>query len=136
MNGGLLKNIKFIFYFNLMISPKINLMHIFLIGPLLSYIGIQGKNTPQIFYGVLLGFVLILNFVINTPELKLNYRSQIDWIHSLGWTSLFFYVCYTQSELPDYMFEIIKYLGFSVCIVHSYILYQKYQNKPDDTPDL
>jgi hypothetical protein len=110
-----------------MTYQKINLMHVLLIGPLLTYIGFKGKNTPQIFYGALLGLTLLIGFLVRTPGFKLNYRNSISWVHWVVWSSLFLWISYKQSELPDYMFEIIKYLGIIVILVHVNILYKYYK---------
>jgi hypothetical protein len=110
-----------------MTYQKINLMHVMLVGPLLTYIGFEGKKTKQIFYGALLGLTLMISFMVRTPGFKLNYRNSISWVHWIIWSSLFIYISFKQSELPDYMFEIIKYLGIITIIVHLYILYQYYK---------
>ena len=110
-----------------MTYQKINLMHAMLVGPLLASIGFQGKKTPQLFYGALLGLTLIIGFMVRTPGLKANYRNSISWVHWIGWSSLFLWICYKQSDLPQYMFEIIKYLGIATIAIHLYILYQYYK---------
>lgn len=106
---------------------KINLMHILLIGPLLIYIGFKGKQTPPIFYGSLLALTLLIFFLVRFPGFKLNYRNGISWIHMVLWTSLFGYISWKQSLLPNFMFEIIKYLGIGVILIHSWILYRYYK---------
>ena len=110
-----------------MTYQKINLFHVMVVGPLLTYIGFKGKETPPLIFGTLLGLTLIIEFMVRTPGFKLNYRNSISWVHWLVWSSLFVWISYKQSELPDYMFEIIKYLGISTVLIHLYILYQYYK---------
>ena len=109
-----------------MTYQKINLMHIFLIGPLLTYIGLKGKQTPKILYGALVGLTLMIPFMVRTPRFKLNYRNSISWVHWVFWSALFLWVGYKQASVPNFVFQIIKYLGIIVILVHLYILYQYY----------
>ncbi len=103
---------------------KINWMHIMFIGPLLVLIGHQGKKTQQIFYGSLMTLTALLFFIVRTPDFKLNYRNTINWVHWIVWPAVFIWISWKQSEIPDYGFQIIKYLGISVILIHMYLLYQ------------
>ncbi len=107
---------------------KINMLHILLIGPVISYIGFQGKKTDKIAYGVLLGLALAIPFIVRTPDFKTNYRNVINWVHYLIWPALFLYVVYKQWELHSHWFEIMKYFGVSVCIIHAYFIYKNYSS--------
>lgn len=107
---------------------KINFMHILLIGPLLTYLGYKGKQAPPVLYGALVGLTLMIPFMVRTPGFKLNYRNSISWIHWVFWMALFLWIGYKQSSVPSFVFQIIKYLGIVVILVHLYILYQYYNS--------
>ncbi len=107
---------------------KINMLHILLIGPLISYIGFRNKKTDKIAYGVLLGLALAIPFFVRTPGFKANYRNIINWIHYLVWPALFLYVVYNQSDLHPYWFEVMKYFGIVVCVLHAYFMYKNYSS--------
>jgi hypothetical protein len=107
---------------------KINMLHILLIGPVISYIGFRDKKTDKIAYGVLLGLALCIPFIVRTPGFKANYRNGINWIHYLVWPTLFLYVVYKQSELQPYWFEIMKYFGIFVSVLHAYFIYKNYSS--------
>jgi hypothetical protein len=105
---------------------KINLLHIFLIGPLISYIGFRGAKTDKIAYGVLLGLAFIIPFIVKTPEFIVDYRNIIRWIHYCLWPILFVYIGYKQMDLHPVEFEILKYFGILICIIHMYLLYKNF----------
>lgn len=107
---------------------KINMLHIFLIGPLISYIGFRGKKTDKLAYGVLLGLALAIPFFVRTPGFKGNYRNIINWIHYLIWPTIFLYIVYKQWDLHPVSFEIMKYFGISVSALHAYFIYKNYSS--------
>lgn len=102
---------------------KINFMHVFLIGPLLYYIGLTGKTTDPIYYGMLMALSALIPFVVRTPTLKQNYRNGINWVHYLLWTSLFLWISCQRNKLSDDTFKAIKYLGIVTISIHAYIIY-------------
>lgn len=104
--------------------PKINMFHVLLIGPVISYIGFMAKRTDKLVYGVLLGLVLTIPFIVKTPKFQANYSNIIKWIHLLIWPVLFLFVVYKQWELHPIGFEIMKYLGIIVSVIHGYLLYK------------
>lgn len=104
---------------------KINLFHIFLLGPLITYIGFKGIKTEKMAYGALVAYALAIPFIVRTPDLKLDSHNIIKWLHMIIWFSLFLYVSYKQDELNPIIFHILKFLGISACIIHSYLLYKK-----------
>lgn len=108
-----------------MSNYKINILHIFLIGPLISYIGFNGQKTDRIAYGTLLGLAFVIPFFVQTPELTTDFKNIIRWIHYLVWSILFVYIGYTQDNLHPIGFEVLKYFGVLVCLIHSYLLYKK-----------
>lgn len=112
---------------------KINILHIFLIGPLISYIGYKGIKTDKMAYGVLLGLAFVIPFIINTPMFIADYKNIISWIHYLIWTTLFIYIGYKQYDLHLIEFEILKFFGICICLIHIYLLYKKYTSNTIST---
>ena len=108
-----------------MTYDKINLLHIFCIGPLIAYIGFKGNKTEKMAYGALLAYAFAIPFIVKTPNFTFESPNIIKWIHMIIWFSLFSYVCYEQEELNPIIFHILKFLGISACIVHSYLFYKK-----------
>lgn len=104
------------------------MLHILLIGPVISFIGFMGKKTDKLTWGVLLGLALTIPFMVRTPGLKANYRNIINWIHYLIWPCLFLYIVYKQWELHPVGFEIMKYFGIFVCVSHAYLMYRNYSS--------
>jgi hypothetical protein len=105
----------------------INYFHILIVGPLLTYIGYNTTNNDSKIYDLLFLLSLLIFILVRSPGLKLNYRNTINIIHYLMWPTFFIWISYQQNDLPNYMFEIIKYLGISVIAIHYYFL-QKSKN--------
>lgn len=104
----------------------INYFHILLVGPLLTYIGYNATNNNPEVYKLLFLLTLLIFILVRPPNLKLNYRNIINLVHYLVWPTFFIWIGYYQNNLPNYMFDIIKYLGISVIGIHYYFLRKKW----------
>ena len=110
-------------FFNLR-STQIYLWHVAMIGPMLYYIGNNGKETNIYAYTVLSILAISILFIVRKPNLK-TYRGIIRLIHYLVYIPLFLYISYKNKDLPEWAFTIIKYTGISVSAIHFYLLFKK-----------
>jgi len=103
----------------------IHLLHIFLIGPLFLYIGIEKQNIPFWFFP----FLLILGIWLIGFHISLGYK---NWIKKRGiWVNflhifiigpLLIYIGYKNLKTPRYCFELLLMLGFATIGYHGYYL--------------
>ena len=107
-----------------MSMKQVNLMHMFIVGPLLTYIGTQEKNTPEYAYHALGGISLLLPFIVRIPPLEISYYSVTNSMHYV-WLILFLYISFKGKKLPAGWYKVIALLGISVISIHAYLLYQK-----------
>ena len=96
----------------------ISLFHIFIVGPLLIYVGIQQKLS-HIFYQVLyyLGIGIILLHLFKSIK-KLPRIAYINYLHVLLFGPLLVYVGYKERESPLFIYEIIEFLGVLAIFYH------------------
>lgn len=105
-------------------STQVNLWHVAMIGPILYYIGNKGKEANEYSYTALATLAISILFVVRKPNLE-NYRGIIRMIHYLIYIPLFLYIVHQNKNLPEWSFNLIKYLGISVSAIHFYLLYKK-----------
>ena len=115
---------------------QVNLLHIFVIAPLLIYTGYNKDDTHQFIKYSVGSLVFLIPFIVNIPDLsKLNIMYHLN--NFLHWTLIMLYFgylsylfIYKQSNPIDnniYISMIV--IGFIVILVHMYKLYQKYVYK-------
>ena len=105
---------------------QVNLMHVFIIGPLLYYIGINQQNTNKIAYQLLGGLVLLIPFIVRFPNFKnLDQRNLINAFHWLILISMFSYISYSGNQTDIRLYPILKYIGIGVALIHI-LLYTGY----------
>ena len=104
-----MKNLNFI----------ISLIHVFLTGPLLIYIGLV-KSYNIIFSIILfiLAIIIVIAFIYRYVSKQLY-----AWIyvHLLLFASLLFYISYlrfTQQKIPDYLYSFLIAIGFGAIGYH------------------
>ena len=106
-----------------MSMKQVNLMHIFLVGPLLTFIGYKNNNTPDYLYYALGSITSLLPFIVRIPK-DLSYRSIVNSIHYLLWLPLFGLISYKGNELPTDIYGIILILGIVTILTHLYLFYK------------
>ena len=107
---------------------QINLMHVLIIGPLLFYIGSKKKENTNNIYYMILTLILLLPFMVRFPSL--NFKSSRDYnrtIHLILFTSVEYYIFKKKNDLPNYVFDILKYSGLAVITIHLYLSFEKYK---------
>lgn len=106
---------------------QVNLMHIFIVGPLLMYIGNKKDKTPQIAFNMLLTLILLLPFIVRFPNFnKITYTNIINSSHYLVWIPLFGYIAYKGNKLDNYWWTLLSLLGVTVISIHIFLLLNKF----------
>ena len=111
-----------------MYDLQINLMHIFVVGPLLFGIGYKQINSYMNFYKYLTAILVILPFMIHFPKLKPSEWGTKSWnkiIHLILYLPFLGYVAYKKDNSPEIIFNLLKIIGISVISVHSYLFVNK-----------
>ena len=109
-----------------MSMKQVNLMHMFLVGPLLLYIGNKKEKTENWAFYSLATLTFMLPFIVRLPIYdSINYRSIVNSTHYVIWIPLFLYISYKKKDLEPYWWQIISLLGVSVFTIHLFLLLQK-----------
>ena len=110
-----------------MSMKQVNLMHMFLVGPLLLYIGNKKEKTEDWAFYSLATLTFMLPFIVRLPSFNtINYRSIINSTHYTIWIPLFLYISYKKQNLESYWWQIISLFGVSVITIHLFLFLQKY----------
>lgn len=100
----------------------IHLLHIFVIGTFLLYIGIRQKNLSNMWYWIMIAVGLTV----------IAYHSYKFFTVKQSWVSLFhmFFIApllvitgYLGENAPRYLFELILMSGFAAIGYHAYAIY-------------
>ena len=106
----------------------VNLMHIFLIGPIMIYINFNRES--DLFKKMLVGITLMIPFIVNVPNIKKLYITY-QFINFIQWTAIlayFLYVSYLfafNKNTPDYVYISLAIVGGIMIVVHLYKLIPK-----------
>ena len=104
---------------------QVNLMHIFVIGPLLTYIGYKKENTEEIYFNALGAITLLLPFIVRLP-FKKDYHSIINSLHYFPYILFFLYIAYQKCNIPyKWIYSFLLVTGIIVISVHFGILIYK-----------
>ena len=115
---------------------QVNLLHIFVIAPLLIYTGYNKDDTHQFIKYSVGSLVFLIPFIVSIPDLsKLNIMYHLN--NFLHWTVIMLYFgylsylfIYKQSNpINNNIYISMIVIGIIVLIVHMYKLYQKYMYK-------
>ena len=96
----------------------ISLFHIFVVGSLFIYVGLQ-KNLSHNFYQFLyyLGIGVILLHLFKSIK-KLPRIAYINYLHVLLFGPLLVYIGYNERNTPLFVYDIIEFLGVLVIFYH------------------
>lgn len=101
----------------------INLVHVFVVGAILMYIGMNGNNTPKETYYVLFSLVLLIFFIVPPPKMRgFSYWNIIHLTHYLIIVPGLLYIAYfgLHKKLTSNVYTILTYLGGGICLYHGY----------------
>ena len=104
----------------------VHLFHIFIVGSLFLYVGIQRENIPTYMYPILLGLGLII--VIYHIFKMYNYIKAdkpywVNLIHILLVGPLLVYIGYNREKTSRKYYELLLMLGFASIGYHGYYLF-------------
>ena len=102
----------------------VNLLHIFVIGPLLIYIGSNENKTNVLAYTILGVLALMIPFMVDFPSFNLQSYNLILLIHWLVFDIFFLYIAISQNNTPNFLYQFILILGLCVITIHLYYLYK------------
>lgn len=103
----------------------IQLLHIFIIGAFLLYVGIYKTDIPHLLFPVMLGggaLVLIYHAYETYRKIQQNVPYWIHLIHVLFAAPLLIYIGYNGVNTERMYFELMLMLGFAVIGYHAYYM--------------
>ena len=103
----------------------ISLVHIFLSGPLLLYIGLT-KSYSMILLSILFLFAIIIMSAFVYRYLNKQLYAFL-YVHLLLFASLFFFISYlrfTQKPIPDYLYSFLVAIGIAAIGYHIIKVYK------------
>jgi hypothetical protein len=103
----------------------IHLFHIFIVGPLFLYVGIEATNNPKIMYPILLGlgaFLIAYHAYLAYNRIMDGKSAWVNYIHALIIGPLLVYIGYNKTDTSRKFFEILLMLGMAAIGYHGYYL--------------
>lgn len=103
---------------------QVNLMHVFLVGPVLFGIGYKNPGENMELYNYLTMLTLTMLFIVRIPFynlIKWEYYDYLKASHLLLFTSFFGWVAYKKDTAPEFVYHILKLLGIAVISTHLYL---------------
>lgn len=96
----------------------ISLFHIFIVAPLLIYVGLQKYLSPT-FYQFLyyLGIGVILLHLFKSIK-KLPRIAYLNYLHVLLFGPLLVYIGYNEKNTPLFVYDIVEFLGVLALFYH------------------
>ena len=110
---------------------RVNIMHIFLIGPILSYIGYYKNNTNYNIKLIFIGITFMLPFIVRLPNINRLYF-QHNLINLIHWTIILIFLLYISynfyfnNNIHNNLYNILFITGIITIISHIYLIYNKY----------
>lgn len=100
----------------------LHLLHIFVIGGFLSYIGIKKQSLSATWFKVILGVGVIVFAYHGYKYFGTSKGSWVNLFHMLIVAPLLMYTGYLGSSAPRYMFELILFTAFAAIGYHTFYL--------------
>ena len=112
----------------------INILHVFLQGLLLAYIGFMKEKTPKIIYIILALLALSIVISIDLPKLDFNltYWNMVYLSHYILILPSLLYVSYIgyYSNFSSSSYDLIMWIGIFVMLYHGYKAINRLLLKP------
>ena len=103
----------------------VHLFHIFLVGPLFLYVGIEATTIPKIMFPILLGlgaFLIAYHAYLAYKKTMEGKSAWVNYFHALIVGPLLVYIGYTGKETSRKFFEILLMLGMAAIGYHGFYL--------------
>ena len=97
----------------------INLIHVFIIGLLLTLVGVLKQKTPNYLWNSFYILVLLIPIMVGFPKLSLSYWSIIQLMHYLIFLPLFIYIGYKR-KFNKNSYSIMVGSGLMIIVYHLY----------------
>jgi hypothetical protein len=95
-------------------------IHIFLVGPLLIFVGLMKPQYSWIYYLLLaLGVGIFLNFGLKIASQNWTQRTVWYMVHALLFGALLLYVGWYGKETPNVAFSLLLAVGLAAFTYHS-----------------
>jgi hypothetical protein len=96
----------------------ISLFHIFIVAPLLIYVGVK-QNLSHTFYQFLyyLGISIILFHLFKSLK-KIPRIAYINYLHVLLFGPLLVYIGYNERNTPLIMYDMVEFIGVLALFYH------------------
>lgn len=106
-----------------MASPiQLNLVHVFIVAPLLLYVGFARSNTPDLVFDLLgvLGLIVLTYHVYRAyGKLKEGQSAWVNWIHIFLVVPLLLILATLKKDAARRYFEMLLILGFAALGYHA-----------------
>lgn len=108
----------------------VNLFHIFLLGPIMIYIGYYKKNNTDLAKKMLVGITAMIPFIVNIPNLKKLYINY-HLINLFHWTFILVYFAYIsylfiyEKNIHEGIYISLLIIGILIILIHLYKLIPK-----------
>lgn len=106
-----------------MSMKQVNLMHILVVGPLLTYIGYKKDKTEEKYFNALGGISSLIPFIVKIPK-GFDYKSIIRILHYFTYFPLYLYISYKGKKLNKKIFLILFIYGIIIIIINLYLLFK------------
>jgi hypothetical protein len=108
----------------------VNLFHIFLLGPIMIYIGYYKKNNTDLAKKMLVGITAMIPFIVNIPNLKklyINYHliNLFHWTFILAYFSYVSYLFIYEKNIHEGIYISLLIIGILIILIHLYKLIPK-----------
>ena len=110
---------------NILNMKTINLIHVFITGLLLVYIGYKKKDTEKLAYYLLGLMTILIVLLVPFPSsiLNLSYWNMIHWTHYLIILPAFAYITYlglNNKYMSNELYDALLGTGLVVIVYHLY----------------
>lgn len=109
---------------------RVHLLHILLIGPIISYIGYYKNNTNYNIKLIFIGIMFMLPFIVRFPNINKLYFEH-NLINLVHWTVILIiglYICYNfyfKLSIHNYLYNILFITSIITIFIHIYLMYKK-----------
>lgn len=113
----------------------ISLFHIFLVVPLLLFVGFQRASTPLWLYYALMGIATVV-FLYHGARFLIRFKNKsslayINAIHIILVAPLLFYIGYHGKNTPRFAYELLLMLAFGALGYHIFSLVRLVEMHPE-----
>ena len=103
---------------------QVNLMHVFLVGPILFGIGYKNPGENMELYNYLAILSVAMLFMVRIPSYNITKWEYYDYLkatHLLLFTTFFGWIAYKKDTAPEFVYHILKLLGIAIISTHLYL---------------